>query len=178
MQNYLICNSFKKFFQNSQNYSIYNSFQLDVDSRVSYLMNLWQRMRSMSSACLMEMEILMELMEGSMRTFSFSFLLTTTAVINNSLLDLCGEKIQDIFTLKMKTYRPFKTYLSCSQFSKMHNKSSFFLSITWLPPPAYYVFLRLVNWSSEDTLQLTACVSQHSGRDVEWQTEMNIYINA
>ena len=36
--------------------------------------NLWQRSLSMSSACLIEMETLTELMLGSMRTFSLSFL--------------------------------------------------------------------------------------------------------
>lgn len=72
----------------------------------------------MSSACLMAMEILMELMEGSMSTFSFSFRLTTTAVMRSSLLDLKLEskiypQIKKEYTNKQK----YRIYAMITKYS-------------------------------------------------------------
>ncbi len=52
------------------------------------LINLWQRIFSISSACLIDILTRIELMEASIRTFSFSFLLMTTGFRSSSRLAL------------------------------------------------------------------------------------------
>lgn len=56
------------------------------------LINLWQRIFSISSACLIEILMRTELIEASINTFSFSFLEITTGLSNNSLLVLFFQK--------------------------------------------------------------------------------------
>ena len=102
------------------------------------LINLWHKIFSISSACLMEILIRTELMEASMSTFSFSLRDITTGLRSNSLLvlfwhvaiNVYKSQVKNILETKSFTWLPLQV---CCAFQQPGRKS--FQGT--LPPPVY-----------------------------------------